>query len=267
LLPLLIFAGIVGFTGAFISLFLSKWMAKFSHNIKLFDYNNISSLSSKEKLVFDIVEKISSNNNIKMPEVGIYESPEPNAFATGATKNSSLVAVSTGLLDLMTEDEIEGVISHEMAHILNGDMITMTLIQGVINSFVIFLSRIIASVVDNYLKSNDENASSGPSWVYYVVSIVLEIIFGILASLLVMWFSRHREFKADLGGAQYSSKQKMISALKKLQLYSDKMLTDDTDKLATMKIGSKKRGGFFALFSSHPDLGDRIRALEESNVY
>ncbi len=265
LLPLLIFAWVVWFAGSFISLFLSKWMAKRAYDIQLVNTQNLSQLDSKERLVYDVVERISSNNNIQMPEVWIYVSPEPNAFATWATKNSSLVAVSTWLLDLMSEDEIEWVIAHEMAHILNWDMVTMTLLQWVINTFVVFLSRIIASLLDNFFKSED--SESGPSWIYYVSSIVLEIIFSILASIVVMWFSRYREYKADLWWAQYSTKNKMISALKKLQLYSDKMLTDDSDKLATMKIWSKKRWWIFALFSSHPDLSDRIKALEESNIY
>lgn len=264
MVPLLLFASIIWFGWAFISLLISRWMAKRAYWIVLMNQSNFDQLDSKERLVYDIVEKIASNNNIKMPEVGIYDSAEPNAFATWASKNSSLVAVSTGLLELMDENEIEWVVAHEMAHILNWDMVTMTLLQWVINTFVIFLSRIIASAVDSYFKNED---SDGPSWVYYVVSIALEIVFSILASIVVMWFSRHREYKADLGWAQFSSKQKMIAWLKKLQVYSDRMITDDSDKLATMKIGSKKRWWIFALFSSHPDLSDRIKALEESNVY
>lgn len=259
LLSVLIYAAIIWFSWSFISLFLSKKMAKWSYWVQIVDSSN---LSWKQKLVYDIVYKIALDNSIKTPEVWIYESPEPNAFATWATKNSSLVAVSTWLLDLMNEDEIEWVIAHEMAHILNWDMVTMTLLQWIINTFVIFISRILASFISSALKSNDEE-SSWADWVYFVVSIVLEIIFSFLASILVMWFSRYREFRADEWSAKFVWKAKMILALKRLQKLEYAMVTDDSDKLATMKIGSKKRWWIFALFSSHPDLEDRIRNLEE----
>lgn len=259
LLNVLIYATIIWFSWAFISLFLSKFMAKWSYGVKVINNENIS---WKEKFVYDLVERLARDKSIKMPEVWIYESSEPNAFATWATKNSSLVAVSTWLLEVMNEDEIEWVIAHEMAHVTNGDMVTMTLLQWVINTFVIFLSRIIASLVENYFRSSDEESSSSWSWIYFVVSIALEIIFSILASMLVMWFSRYREFKADEGSAKLVWKWKMIASLKKLQKLQDVMLTDDNDKLATMKIWSKKRWWIFALFSSHPDLEDRIRNLE-----
>lgn len=258
LLNVFIYALIVWFAWSFISLFLSKFMAKWSYGVQVINWTN---LSWKEKFVFDVVEKLARDNSIKMPEVWIYESPEPNAFATWATKNSSLVAVSTWLLDVMNEDEIEWVIAHEMAHVTNGDMVTMTLLQWIINTFVIFLSRIIAYFVENYFRSSDEESSSW-SWIYYLVSMILEIVFSILASMLVMWFSRYREFKADEGSAKLVWKTKMILALKKLQKLQDAMLTDDSDKLATMKIWSKKRWWIFALFSSHPDLEDRIKNLE-----
>lgn len=258
LLNVFIYALIVWFAWSFISLFLSKFMAKWSYGVQVINWSN---LSWKEKFVYELVEKLARDSSIKMPEVWIYESPEPNAFATWATKNSSLVAVSTWLLEVMNEDEIEWVIAHEMAHITNGDMVTMVLLQWVINTFVIFLSRIIAYFVENYFRNSDEESSSW-SWIYYLVSMILEIIFSILASMLVMWFSRYREFKADEGSAKQVWKTKMILALKKLQQLQWAMLTDDSDKLATMKIWSKKRWWIFALFSSHPDLEDRIRNLE-----
>lgn len=257
-LPVFVFAAVVWFTWAFLSLLISKPLAKWSYKVKLITSSDLYSLSSKEKLVYELVEKIASQSRIKMPEVWVYESSEPNAFATWATKNSSLVAVSTGLLQYMNEDEIEWVIAHEMAHIINGDMVTMVLVQWVINTFVIFISRIVASFIEKAILKSEESWT----WVYYVVTIVLEILLWILASLLVMWFSRYREYRADEGSAGLVGKEKMIAALKSLQRLQDKLLTDDSDKLATLKIGSKKRGGLFAYFSSHPDLGDRIKNLE-----
>ena len=227
---------------------------------------NLSTFSKKEQLVYNTVYELSRKSGIKMPEVGIYISDEPNAFATWATKNSSLVAVSSGLLENMTDDEIVWVVAHEVAHITNGDMVTMTLLQWVINTFVIFAARVIASIADKFLSSSDEERSSGPSWVYFVVSIVLEIVFSILASIVVMKFSRYREFRADEGSAKYVGKEKMIAALEKLKKLQEYMLTDDSDKLATMKIGSKKRSWIFALFSSHPDLDERIENLKSKNI-
>ena len=259
-IPVLTFAAVIWFAWSFISLLLSKFMAKWSYGVKIITSQELSSMNAKQKHVYDIVERIASQSNIKMPEVGIYESSEPNAFATGATKNSSLVAVSTGLLDYMNEAEIEWVIAHEMAHILNGDMVTMTLMQWVINTFVIFISRILASFIEKAILKSEESGT----WVYYVVTIVLEILIWFLASMLVMWFSRYREFRADEGSARLVWKEKMIAALKSLQRLQSQMITDDSDKLATMKIGSKKRKWIFALLSSHPDLEDRIQNLENS---
>lgn len=266
IVPLLVFAWIIWFSWAFISLFLSKFMAKQSYNIEIITQENLYNYSKKEKLVYEIVQTLSNQNGIKMPEVWIYIDNEPNAFATWATKNSSLVAVSTGLLESMDEDEISWVIAHEMAHILNWDMVTMTLMQWVINTFVVFLSRIIASFVDNYFKSDEEEQSSWPSFVYYIVSIVLEIIFSILASILVMAFSRYREYKADEGSAKFVWREKMIKALKKLQILTNRITTTDEDSLATFKIWSKKRSGIMSLFASHPDLEDRILALENAKI-
>lgn len=264
-MSIFIFAIVVWFSGAFISLFMSKWMAKRAYNIKLIDSNNLSALSHKEKLVYDIIFDLAYKNGIKVPEVGIYESSEPNAFATGATKNSSLVAVSTGLLNSMDENAIKWVVGHEMAHILNGDMVTMTLLQWVINTFVIFAARVIANIVDGYLRSSDEQ-SSGPSWVYFVVSIVLEIVFWILASTLVMWFSRHREYRADEGSAHFVGRENMIAWLKALLQMQNRMVTVDSDKMATFKIGTKRKSWFMMLFSSHPALEDRIAHLENMKI-
>lgn len=264
---LLIFAWVIWFSWSFISLFLSKWMAKMSYKIELINESNLYNQNPKAKLVYNLVDRLSRENNIKLPEVWIYNSQEPNAFATWATKNSSLVAVSTWLLDLMTEDELEWVIAHEMAHVLNWDMVTMTLMQWVLNTFVVFLSRIVASLIDTALSSNEEGESNWPTFIYYIASIVLEIIFGLFATMLVMWFSRFREYKADAWSSKYVWKQKMIAALKKLQIYSNRLTTDDSDKFATMKIWSKKRKWFMWLFSSHPELDDRIKALENSLNY
>ncbi len=256
----LIYSAIVWFTWAFISLFISKWMAKRAYNIEIITKEKLFSLTKKEKLVYDVVERLANQNGIKMPEVGIYESDEPNAFATWATKNSSLVAVSTWLLDNMDEGAIEWVIGHEMAHILNWDMITMTLLQWVINTFVVFASKILANIASGFVKEE-------MAWIVrIVVDIILQILFWILASLIVMKFSRYREFKADAGSAMLVWKEKMIAWLKALKVMQERMLTDDSDKMATMKIWSKSKSWFMALFSSHPDLDDRIKALEELRV-
>lgn len=260
-LPVFVFAMGVWFTWSFLSLLFSKPMAKWSYKIRLINAKDFSILNSKEKLIYEIVEKISTISHIEMPEVWIYESSEPNAFATWATKNSSLVAVSSWLLDNMNEDEIQWVIAHEMSHIVNWDMVTMVLIQWVINTFVIFISRVVASFIEKAILKSEESWT----WVYYIVTMVLEILLWILASLIVMKFSRYREFRADEGSASFVGKEKMIAALKSLKQLQYKLLTDDSDKLATMKIWSKKRDWFFALFSSHPDLDDRIKNLESKN--
>lgn len=264
LLWILIFAWVVWFTWAFISLFISKWMAKKMHNIVLINNENLHSLSEKERRVYTLIQDISNKNGIKMPEVWVYESEEANAFATWATKNSSLVAVSTWLLNKMNQDEIDWVIAHEMAHILNWDMITMTLLQWVINTFVVFISRIIASLVEQFFSSNQEESSS-PSWIYYVASIVLDIIFSILASILVMWFSRHREFRADEWSAKLVWKDKMIAALQKLQQIYELNTTTDWSSMATMKISSKDKWWIMSLLASHPDLSKRIENLKNFN--
>lgn len=258
-LAMLIYAAIFGFFGSFFSLWISRWSAKKMYNIEILD---TSSAMQNEKLalVWNTVERIARENNIKMPEVGFYESAEPNAFATGATKNSSLVAVSTGLLNLMTLDEIEGVIGHEMAHILNGDMVTLTLIQGVVNTFVIFLSQVIAHAIDRFLASDD---GEGLGWLgYNAVYFILQIIFGFLASLVIMYFSRHREYRADEGGARYTSKAKMIAGLKRLQKMSsltEANTTENDKKMAAFMINEPD-----SMLSTHPSLDNRIEALEKN---
>ncbi len=252
-----IYAIIVWFAWAFISLLLSKWSAKRAYNIDIINPNDLSDLSPKERLVYDIVFDLSQKNSIKMPEVWTYKSAEANAFATGATKNRSLVAVSSGLLDIMNEKEIKWVIWHEMSHIFSWDMVTMVLLQWVINTFVIFLSRVIANIVDSYFSKDD---NWGISWIYYTTSIVLDLVLWMLASTIVMWFSRYREFKADEWSARLVWKENMISWLEALKTMINKA-SDDKSKLATMKISTKRKSWLMALFSSHPDLDDRIEHL------
>jgi len=255
---LFIFALIFGFVGSFISLAISRWMAKRAYDIQLISETRLMDYDSKTQMVYTTVSTIAKQNGITMPEVGVYESADPNAFATGPSKNSSLVAVSTGLLESMTAPEIEGVIAHEMSHILNGDMVTMTLLQGVLNTFVIFFARIIGSIIDKTVFKNEE----GNGWGYFITVMVLEIILGILASLVLMAFSRYREYRADEGSSRLVGKDKMILALKRLQyIVTNKEIVDD-GKLATFKIHSEK--GFMTLFMSHPDLGDRIKNLENN---
>lgn len=258
-LGMLIYAAIFGFLGSFVSLWMSKWSAKKGYNIQLLDAQSAAE-HSKLQLVYQTVERIAREQNITMPEVGYYESPEPNAFATGPSKNSSLVAVSTGLLNTMTHDEIEGVVGHEMAHILNGDMVTLTLIQGVMNTFVIFLSQVVAKIIDNFFSPDD---GEGLGFIAYnAVYMVLQIIFGFLASLVVMYFSRIREYRADEGGARYTSKAKMIAGLKRLQKMSslqEENVTEQDKKMAAFMINEPD-----SAFSTHPSLSNRIEALEKN---
>ncbi len=255
---ILIYAAIVWFTWSFISLLISKWVAKRAYNVVLITSENLNKLDEKERHVYDIVQRIADNNHIKIPEVWVYEDSDPNAFATWATKNSSLVAVSTGLLELMNKDEIEWVIAHEMAHILNGDMVTMTLLQWVVNTFVVFLSRILANIFDNVT-----DGKFGALW-YFLVNIILQILLWILASLITMAFSRYREYRADEGSAKFVWKEKMIAWLRALQKMQN-LASPDSSELATMKISTKSKGGFLQYFSSHPDLADRIRNLESKS--
>ena len=253
-----VIAGVIWFWGAFISLSMSKWSAKRAYKLSMIDNTNISEQDKKVRLVYDTVTTIAESNNIKTPEIGIYMSQNPNAFATGSSKNNSLVAVSSGLLEAMTDREVEAVVAHEMAHVINGDMVTMTLLQWVINTLIVFAARMIANILSQFV---DENMA----WiVYFASSILLDILFGLLSTPIVMWFSRHREFKADEWSARYVGKEKMIAALEALQ----KMQTiwKENAKFATMQISTPKQSGLKALFSSHPALELRIKHLEDFRV-
>ncbi len=249
---LLVFAFIMGFGGAIISLLMSKPMAKMSLGVRIINQPS----NADEAWIVGVVQRFAQKAGIGMPEVGIYEG-EPNAFATGAFKNSSLVAVSTGLLQGMTREEVEAVIGHEVAHVANGDMVTMTLIQGVMNTFVVFLSRVIGYAVDSFLRKNDEN-SSGPGIGYYVTTIVLDILLGFVAAMIVAWFSRQREFRADAGAAQLmGNRQPMMNALARLGGMHPGELPKS---VAAMGIA----GGIGKLFSTHPPIEERIAALQNA---
>lgn len=252
---LLIFAALFGFGGAFISLFLSKWLAKRSVGAHVITQPR----NSTEAWLLRKVEEQSRKAGIPMPEVAIYDSPEPNAFATGASKRSSLVAVSTGLMRAMSEDEVEAVLAHEVSHIANGDMVTLTLIQGVVNTFVIFIARVIAGAINNALRGNNSDGQGLGGFAYFGVVMVLEVVFGILASIIVMWFSRQREFRADSGSAALVGRHKMIAALRRLQRSQESTL-DGT----MMAFGIQSKRSFSELFMSHPPLEKRIQALENS---
>src|SRR6478609_9824913 len=249
---LLVFAFIMGFGGAIISLLLSKPIAKWSSGVQVID----GSGSPDERWIIQTVRKLADQAGIGMPEVGIFEG-EPNAFATGAFKNSALVAVSTGLLQGMTREEVEAVIGHEVAHIANGDMVTMTLIQGVMNTFVVFLSRVIGYAVDSFLRRGSDN-NSGPGIGYYVSTIVLDIVLGFAAAIVVAWFSRQREFRADAGAAQLmGQKQPMMNALARLGGLPPGELPKSVEAMGiTGKLGS--------LFATHPPIEQRIAALQNS---
>lgn len=244
------FAAIFGFAGSFVSLAMSKWIAKMSVGAKVITQPK----NADEQWLVDTVGRQAEKAGIKMPEVAIYDSPEPNAFATGMTKNSSLVAVSTGLLRSMRQNEVEAVLAHEVSHVANGDMVTMALLQGVLNTFVIFFAKIVAYVVDRVVLKNEQE---GHSWTFIIVDIVAQILFGILASTIAMWFSRRREFHADNGGAYLAGKENMIAALQRLQTMQPGELPD---QMAAFGISAKK-SSFGDLFRSHPPLEDRIAAL------
>ena len=250
---LLAFSAVVGFAGAFISLAMSRWMAKTMMGVKVI--NPQGNLSSVEEDLINKVYRMSRNAGITvMPEVGIYNSPEVNAFATGATKNKALVAVSAGLLQKLDQDAVEGVLAHEVAHIANGDMVTMTLIQGVVNTFVVFLSRVAAFFVSRFVKEELANL------VHFIAVIAFQILFGILGSIAVMAFSRHREYRADQGGADLAGKDKMIRALEQLKA-NVRMVQTNQESVQTLKINGGP-GKMMKLLSSHPDLDDRINRLK-----
>jgi heat shock protein HtpX len=260
-LSLAIFCALWGTAGAFISLFMSKFIAKKSMGVNIIDPNTAM---GEEKNILELIHQLARKAGLKtLPEVGIYNSPELNAFATGPTKNNSLLAVSSGLLQKMNRDQIEGVLGHEITHITNGDMVTMTLILGIINAFALFLSRLIAYVISVGAagRNNNEGSISGPGPLFFILSMVFDILFTFLGSILVAAFSRYREYRADKGGAILAGRDNMIAALQALQ---KAMEPEDTraPSLVTLKI-SHKSGGFRALFSSHPPLELRIARLQK----
>jgi heat shock protein HtpX len=251
---LLAFSLVVGFTGSIISLLISKPMAKWSTGARVID----APANSTEQWLVATVRQLAERAGIGMPEVAVYDG-EPNAFATGAFKNSALVAVSTGLLQSMNRDEVEAVLGHEVAHIANGDMVTMTLIQGVVNTFVVFLARVVGFFVDNMLRSKDDQRSSGNGIGYMVTVFVCEIVFGLLASIIVAWFSRQREFRADAGSAKLlGSSVPMQHALARLGGLEPGALPQNM-----AASGITGGGGWSALFSTHPPMEQRIAALQQ----
>jgi heat shock protein HtpX len=256
---LLIFCAIFGMGGALISLQMSRWTAKKFMGVQLIESNGHHSG------LYNTIERLSKAANLPAtPEVGIFDSPEVNAFATGPSKSKSLVAVSTGLLNNMTTDEVEGVLAHEIAHIANGDMVTLTLIQGVVNTFVMFFARIAAFAVQNALNGDDEEGEGSSFWVNFALVMVFQLVFGLLGSVVVAFFSRYREYRADSGGARLAGREKMIAALKRLDKQFEAGAFDkhaDNQSVNAMKISS--RGSkLAALLSTHPPLKTRIKALE-----
>jgi heat shock protein HtpX len=249
---LLVMSAVIGFGGSFISLALSKTMAKRGMGVQVIE----SPRSSTEQWLVETVKRQAQQAGIDMPEVGIFNAPEPNAFATGMRRNNALVAVSTGLLKNMNQDEVEAVLGHEVSHVANGDMVTMGLLQGVVNTFVIFLSRVIGHVVDRVVFKTERGY--GPA--YFITSIVAQIFLSILASMIVMWFSRRREFRADAGGADLAGRQKMIGALQRLG--GVKEPHDLPGEFAAFGISGGLGHGLKQLFLSHPPLEQRIAALQ-----
>ncbi len=249
---LLVFCALIGFGGSFVSLFLSKMIAKRSTGAQVISEPR----NSTERWLLETVAKQSEQAGIGMPEVAIFDSPQPNAFATGANKNNALVAVSTGLLQNMRANEVEAVLGHEVGHVANGDMVTLTLIQGVVNTFVMFLARLIGFFVDRVVLRNERGLGIG----YWVTSIAAEVVLGIAATMVVMWFSRRREFRADESGAQLSSRGNMIAALQSLKRHSE-VPDQMPESMAAFGISSGRKEGLKALFMSHPPLDERIAAL------
>jgi len=251
---LLIFAAVMGFGGAFISLAISKWSAK-----KMSGAVTIENPKTPNEIwLINIVKKQSEAVGIQMPEVAIFNSPVVNAFATGMSRNSSLVAVSSGLLEMMTKDEAEAVLGHEISHIANGDMVTLTLIQGVVNTFVLFFSRVIGYTVDKVIFKTRQG--TGPA--FFITMIISELLLGVLASIVVMWFSRQREYQADFGGGQLAGKQKMIAALQRLKIQYESSTLPKS--IAALGISGEQGIGLKELFSTHPSLDDRIARLQQS---
>lgn len=262
---LLGFCLVWGMGGAFISLMLSKVMAKWMMGVKIIDPQNAS---AGERDIVEMVYRYARTAGLsKMPEVGIYDSPEVNAFATGPSKSNSLVAVSSGLLNTMDRRSVEGVIAHEVAHIANGDMVTMTLIQGIVNAFVMALARIVAFAISNLLKGNDDREGQGLGPIAYMFTVMaLEMVFMLLGSVVIFWFSRQREFRADAGGAKYAGRDAMVSALRSLQTMSERNAqvaeqTEAKPAFASLKISAEKPS-IMNLFRTHPTLEERIARLE-----
>ena len=250
LTSLLIFAAVMGFGGSFISLAISKWMVKRSMGVHVIE----SPSNATETWLVNTIRRQSEKAGIGMPEVGIYESPDVNAFATGMSRNSSLIAVSTGLLSQLTHEEVEAVLGHEVSHAANGDMVTLALIQGVVNTFVMFLSRVIGYLVDKIVFKTERG--TGPA--FFVTMIIAELVLGVLASIIVMWFSRRREFHADAGGASLAGRGNMIAALQRLGALHPQPLPD---RMAAFGIAGGVGSGLKRLFMTHPPLEERIAAL------
>ena len=252
---LLVMATVFGFGGSLISLMMSKWVAKRSTGAYVIEQPR----NESEQWLVNTVRRQAEAAGIKMPEVAIYDAPEINAFATGPSRNNSLVAVSTGLLRAMNRDEAEAVLGHEVSHVANGDMVTMALIQGVLNTFVIVLARVVGRVIDGYLNGNREG---GPGLGYFVIVFVLDMIFGLFASMIAMWFSRHREFRADAGGARLAGRDKMIAALQRLSMtYGESTLPKTVQAFG---ISGAVGHGLRRLFLTHPPLEERILALQNA---
>lgn len=252
---LMIYCFIWGSVGAFISLMMSKWMAKSFYGVKIVDDRG-----QYARLVHKVHQFSKAAGLSKMPEVGVYDSPDANAFATGPSKNNSLVAVSTGLLRGMTEDEVDGVLAHEVGHIANGDMVTMTIVQAIVNSFVLFFAKIATFAISNLLR-NDEDEGPGLGMIaHFVVEIAFQIIFGLIGSMIVSWFSRYREYRADNAGARLAGREKMIAALQRLQAQYESIPVEES-QMAAMRISNRSEG-LKALFSTHPPLQSRINALK-----
>lgn len=249
---LLVFAAVFGFGGSFISLAISKWTAKRLTGARVIE----SPRNEVEAWLVNTVSRQAESAGIGMPEVAIYDAPDPNAFATGMKKNSALVAVSTGLLRAMNRDEVEAVLGHEISHVANGDMVTLALIQGVVNTFVIFISRVVGHFVDRVILKNERGHGIG----FFVATIAAQIVFGILASTIVMWFSRRREFRADAGSAALEGRRKMVAALRRLQKTAGQPHLPD--QMAAFGISGSRASGIKRLFMTHPPLEERIAALE-----
>lgn len=256
---LLLFAAVFGFGGSFISLAMSKWMAKRATGAQVIQKPR----NDTERWLFNTVARQAQQVGLTMPELAIYNSPEPNAFATGPSRNNSLIAVSTGLLQSMTRDEVEAVLAHEMSHVANGDMVTLTLIQGVVNTFVIFLARLIAGAVNNVLRGNQENSRGQGGFVYFGLVVLFEIMFGFLASIIVMYFSRQREYRADAGAAKLVGANKMIAALQRLgqgRIRNDESALEGSLAAFGIRAGKKSAS---ELLLTHPPLEKRIMALQQ----